>query len=131
MAIPTALTQNIIKLKQLRLQLSGLEAQVQQALPKELASLHLRYGFSEQSDFIKAVRAAVRKPGTRKVAQPAKNAPRKARKARKQRVTITDEIRARVAALVAQAQTNQQIAKQLNLSIPTVIKIKKAPKSSA
>lgn len=111
------------QLKQLeatRAKLASLEQSIAAELGKELASLPAKYGFDSAAAFVKAVKAATG-GGSRKVGRPVGPG-----KKRRKRAVITDETRARVKKMVEGGKTGAEIAKALDISLPSVQNIKKA-----
>jgi DNA-binding NarL/FixJ family response regulator len=110
--------------------------EMEQALSAErvasLARLPSDFGYTSLDSFIKALKAAQRSGGGRRVkAKPAKSAkPAKAVKAAKgskrRRAKVTDETRAQLKAMVEAGKTGKEIAKALSVSVPTVHNIKKS-----
>jgi DNA-binding NarL/FixJ family response regulator len=124
-------TDKLKELESARAKLAQLEQSIADELTKELAALPAKYGFASAEEFASAVRAAaggrVRRGRRGRPAGPAKAKPAKAgRKGRKKRAVITDETRAQLKKLVNDGKTGEQIAKALNISLPTVQNIKKA-----
>ena len=116
------------KLKQLeaaKAKLASLERSIAEELNRELASLPAKYGFESADDFARAVKAAG--GGRRGRGRAAKTAaPATGKKRRKGRAVITDETRAQVKKMVDAGKTGGEIAKALNISLPSVQNIKKA-----
>lgn len=107
--------------------------EMEQALSAErvaaLARLPADFGYTSLDGFIKALKAAQRSGGGRRVkAKPAAKAPKvKAPKpGKRRRAKITDETRAQLKAMVEAGKTGSEIAKALSISVPTVHNIKKA-----
>lgn len=112
------------KLKELeaaRAKIAALEQSVMQERNAELAALPARYGFADAKAFIRAVRAAARGGRGRRAAHGATP-----RGARRKRAVVTDATRAEVKKLVEAGKTGGEIAKALDISLPTVQNIKKA-----
>lgn len=103
-----------------RAKVAALEQQVAKQLSHELAKLPASYGFNNVEDFVSAVRAAAGKRGPR--AQSAATGTT----SRKPRAKITDKTRAAVKKLVAAGKSGAEIAKQLDISLPSVQNIKKS-----
>ena len=83
----------------------------------ELSKLPAKYGFSNTEEFVAAVRQATKaSPKSRKAVK----------RKRKSRAKITDATRQKVKSLVAAKKTSAAIARQLDISIPSVQNIKKA-----
>ena len=83
----------------------------------ELSKLPARYGFSDAEEFVSAVRQASRT---------SPKAGKAGKRKRKPRAKITDATRQKVKSLVAAKKTSAAIAKELNISVPSVQNIKKA-----
>lgn len=107
------------KLAALKKQVAALESQLSRNNSK-LLKLPGKFGFKSMDAFIDALRAAT---GSR----PASSSAGKATKStgRKPRAKITDETKAKVKAMVGQEKTGAEIAKALNISLPSVQNIKK------
>lgn len=126
-------TDKLKELEAARAKLASLEQSIAGELNKELAGLPARYGFASAADFIDAVVAATgggrgrrgRKPGRPAAAGAGGGRGGPGRKRRK-RAVITDETRAQVKKLVAEGKTGAEIAKVLDISLPSVQNIKKA-----
>jgi DNA invertase Pin-like site-specific DNA recombinase len=109
--------------------LEAVRARLQAKLDRELAALPAKYGFETAEAFVKAVSAA---SASGSVGGRARGRPRGAAKAaaparkRRKRAKITDEMRAQVKALVEAGKTGGLIAKELDISLPSVQNIKKA-----
>ena len=86
---------------------------------RKLLSLPAKFGFKSMDDFIAALQAASGKSGKVAVAAPANT------KARKTRAIITAETKADVKKLAGAGKTGAEIAKALNISLPSVQNIKK------
>jgi DNA-binding NarL/FixJ family response regulator len=127
-------TDKLKELEATRAKLASLEQSIQSELHKELAQLPAKYGFGSAEDFITAFRAATgakggrgrrgRPPGSGKKA--ASGAGSTGGGKRRSRAVITDETRAQVKKLVEGGKTGAEIAKALNISLPSVQNIKKA-----
>lgn len=127
-------TNKIKELEAARAKLANLEQSIADELSKELAGLPAKYGFDSADAFLDAVRAAAggsrkrrgRPPG-RPAAAPASTGKRGGPgKKRRPRSVITDETRAQVKKLVAEGKTGAEIAKAVDISLPSVQNIKKA-----
>jgi len=104
-------------LKQIKSYKSRLAA-LENKLYGELAKLPAKYGFSSADEFVEAVKkASGASPKSARVSGSRK---------RKPRAVITDATRQKVKSLVAAKKTSAAIAKELNISIPSVQNIKKA-----
>lgn len=113
-------TDKLKELETARAKLAELESTLAADLRAELASLPKKYGFDSVDAFAKAVRAASGKK------RGAGGRGRKTASGRKPRATITDETRAEVKKLVNAGKTGAEIAKALEISLPSVQNIKKA-----
>jgi DNA-binding NarL/FixJ family response regulator len=127
-------TDKLKELEAARAKLASLEQAIAGELNKELASLPAKYGFQSTADFLKAVTAAAGggggngrrgRPG-RKAGAATSAGPGAPGKKRRKRSVITDETRAQVKKLVNEGKTGGQIAKALDISLPSVQNIKKA-----
>ncbi len=112
-------SEQIKQLEATRAKLVSLEQSIAAELGKELAALPTKYGFDSAAAFIKAFKAA--SGGTRKVGRPGGPG-----KKRRKRAVITDETRASVKKMVEAGKTGNEIAKALDISLPSVQNIKKA-----
>ena len=115
-------TDKIKELEATRAKLAELESSVAVELHKELAALPTGYGFDSVAAFLKAVKAAAGKRGSRKARSATASAPAGKRK----RAKITDETRAEVKKLLEEGKTGAEIAKAVGISLPSVQNIKKA-----
>lgn len=106
------------KLEEARAKVSALEANLASERSKELAALPARYGFDSVAGFVAAVRDAA--GGGRGAGRPAKSGNGKRRRA-----VITSETKAQVKTLVEGGKTGAEIAKTLQISLPSVQNIKK------
>lgn len=111
-------TDKIKKLHQYQRQMAKLEKELARYSHKLLA-LPAKHGFKSMDDFIDALRAAT--GGSGKAAKSAA----KSSSGRKPRAKITPEMKQKVKALVGDGKTGGQIAKALNISLPSVQNIKK------
>lgn len=112
-------TNKIKQLEATKAKLAKLEKSVAAELHRELAGLHLAYGFQTVESFVKGVRAAAVGGRRGRAAKPA------ARK-RRRRAVITDATRAAVKKLTEAGKTGGQIAREVRISLPSVQNIKKA-----
>jgi hypothetical protein len=113
-------TDKIQKLLQYQKQMAKLEKELSRYNSKLLA-LPAKHGFKSMDAFIDALRAA-QGSGKSRAASAAKVG---AAAGRKPRAKITAETKAKVKALVGEGKTGGQIAKALNISLPSVQNIKK------
>jgi len=121
-------TDKLKELEATRAKLASLEQSMQDELRKELAELPAKYGFGSSEAFLSAVRAAAggSKPRRGRPPKSATPAVVAGKQPRKQRVEITKETRAEVKKLVQEGKTGAEIAKAVNLSLPSIQNIKKA-----
>jgi hypothetical protein len=115
-------TKQIKELELTKAKIEALEKSIAKRLKKELASLHKKYGFSSQVEFIQALKVS----GGSASSRGAKAAKAPGGKKRHKRSVITDETRASVKKLVEGGKTGAQIAKDIGISLPSVQNIKKA-----
>jgi hypothetical protein len=122
------LTEKIQELEAAKAKVQDLEQKILAERPRELAGLPERYGFSSLNEFIKAVKAAIssvggrKKPGRKAKGTKAEPA---AKKGKRGRARITDEVRAKVKELVEAGNSGASIAAKLGISLPSVQNIKK------
>ncbi len=107
------------KLAALKKQIATLESQLSRNNSK-LLKLPGKFGFKSMDAFIGALQAAA---GGRQTALPAAKTNKPT--GRKPRAKITPETKAKVKAMVGQDKTGAEIAKALNISLPSVQNIKK------
>lgn len=105
------------KLADLKKEVAALEAQLSRGNRKLLA-LPAKHGFKSMDAFIDALRAAAGNAGAQSVAS-------KGNSTRKPRAKITSETKAKVKELVKAGKPGSEIAKALNISLPSVQNIKK------
>jgi hypothetical protein len=111
-------TSKIKLLNDTKAKVAKLERVIATQLARELASLPRKYGFVDVQDFITAVRHGAGKAmvsAGKKVAG----------QGRKPRVVITAGTKARVKSLVAAGKTGAEIARVVDISLPSVQNIKK------
>jgi hypothetical protein len=124
--------------------LADLRTYIADNLKGELASLPTVYGFASVRDFIRALKSAAagaapkaakkrrgRPPGSGKKASASPKEARKGKNAKmapkgRTRAKVDESTRKWVKVLVDEGKTGAQIAKSLNISIPTVQNIKKS-----
>ena len=116
-------TDKLKELEAARAKLASLEQSLEAQLNKELAGLPAKYGFESVEAFVNAVRGANgggrgRGRSTGKPGGPGKK--------RRRRAVITDETRATLKKMVEAGKTGGEIAKALQISLPSVQNIKKA-----
>lgn len=121
-------TDKMKELEAARARLADLEKSLASELNKELAGLPAKFGFDNVEAFVTAVRAAGgvrrgRPPGSGKKSGVATET---GKKKRRPRAVITDETRAELKQLVEAGKTGAEIAKALDISVPSVHNIKKA-----
>jgi hypothetical protein len=104
------------KLREYQREMAKLEKELAKFNAK-LASLPGKYGFKSMNAFIDALRAS--QSGKAKVAGAAPTG-------RKPRAVITAETKQKVKAMVNDGKTGAQIAKALDISLPSVQNIKKS-----
>lgn len=109
-------TNKLEKLREYQREMAKLEKELA-TFNAKLASLPAKYGFKSMDAFIDALRAV--KSGKAKPATAATPS------GRKPRAVITAETKQKVKALVNDGKTGSQIAKSLNISLPSVQNIKK------
>jgi DNA-binding NarL/FixJ family response regulator len=117
-------TQQIKELEVTKAKMAALEKVIAKRLKRELATLHIKYGFASIEEFVSALRGASG-GGSRKGRR---GRPVKAtdKVKRRKRAVITEETRTNVKKLVETGKTGSQIAKSLGISLPSVQNIKKA-----
>lgn len=109
-------TDKLQKLRQYQREMAKIEKELS-TFNAKLTALPGKYGFKSMDAFIDALRAAAK--GRTAAAGSARPS------IRKPRVEITSEMKAKVKALVNDGKTGAQIAKTVNISIPSVQNIKK------
>jgi hypothetical protein len=115
------ITKKIQELAATRAKLAGLEKAIAVQLKRELSALPAKFGFDNVGDFVKAVEAAGGKLAGSKSAKASSGG-----KKRRKRSVITDATRAQVKKLVEAGKTGGEIAKAVDISLPSVHNIKKA-----
>lgn len=111
-------TDKIKKLEEYQRQAAKLEKELA-GFNRRLLALPGKFGFKSMDTFVAALQAAGKTGGAAKKSAPAKASGRKAR------VAITPEIKQKVKAMVGAEKTGAEIAKALNISVPSVQNIKK------
>ncbi len=119
---PLMVTKQIKELEITKAKIQALENTIAKRLSKELSALHLKYGFENQAEFIRALKDS----GEARSGRKASKAPKASGAKRRKRSVITEETRANVKKLVDGGKTGAQIAKALGISLPSVQNIKKA-----
>jgi hypothetical protein len=116
-------TQKLKLLNSTRAKVAKLERIVAVELSRELAALPRKYGFASVQHFITALRNSV----DRKMVSAGNKLPgnHNGHDGRKPRASITVDTKAKVKRLVATGKTGIEIAKALNVSVPSVYNIKK------
>ncbi|MBA3850177.1 MAG: hypothetical protein C0502_09320 [Opitutus sp.] len=109
-------TEKIQKLREYQRQMAKIEKELARYNAK-LAALPAKHGFKSMDAFIDALRASG--SGKGKTVRSAESS------SRKPRVKITTETKQKVKAMVSDGKTGGQIAKALNISVPSVQNIKK------
>lgn len=117
-------TKQIKELEVTKAKMAALEKAIAKRLSKELASLPAKFGFASLDEFIGAVREA--SGGSSRKGRRGRPVKAVDKVKRRKRAVITDETRANVKKLVDAGKTGSQIAKSLNISLPSVQNIKKA-----
>jgi DNA invertase Pin-like site-specific DNA recombinase len=105
------------KLEKFRTQLAKLEKEMGQINAK-LCALPAKFGFKTMDAFITALRSAAGSAAS------AKGSSSVAASGRKRRAKVTPEIKQKVKSLVNGGKTGSEIAKALDISLPTVQNIK-------
>src|SRR5579871_2951145 len=100
------LTTKIRELADAKAQVAALENEIVRELPKELAALPKIYGFADARSFMAAVAGVGKAVPT-------------AKKQRRRRSKITDEMRAELKKLVEAGKTGAEIARALKISLPS------------
>ena len=111
-------TNKLQKLREYQRQMAKLEKELARYNHKLLA-LPAKHGFKSMAAFIDALRAASGAGGKAPKAAAVKSS------GRKPRAKITPEMKQKVKAMVGDGKTGGQIAKALNISLPSVQNIKK------
>lgn len=109
-------TDRLKKLREYQRQMAKIENELAR-FNAQLASLPGKYGFKSMDSFIDALRGAKSTGG-------AKSSGGKS-SGRKPRAKITPEMKQKLKSLVGAGKTGGEIAKQLNISLPSVQNIKK------
>ncbi len=117
-------TKQIKELEVTKAKMAALEKAIAKRLNKELASLPSKYGFGSLEEFIGAVKEA--SGGSSRKGRRGRPVKAVDKVKRRKRAVITDETRANVKKLVEAGKTGSQIAKSMNISLPSVQNIKKA-----
>lgn len=110
-------TDKLKKLQEYQRQMAKLEKEVA-GFNRQLLALPGKHGFKSMEAFIAALKAAAKLPGAAKAVSAVKSG-------RKPRAVITAETKQKVKAMVAADKTGAEIAKALNISVPSVQNIKK------
>jgi len=118
------ITKQIKELEVTKAKMAALEKAIAKRLNKELASLPSKYGFGSLEEFIGAVKEA--SGGSSRKGRRGRPVKAVDKVKRRKRAVITDETRANVKKLVEAGKTGSQIAKSMNISLPSVQNIKKA-----
>jgi transposase len=116
-------TKQIKELEATKAKIANLEKSIAKGLQRELASLHLKYGFASLGEFVKALKSVSGSGAKGRKGRPARAA---AKPKRRRRAVITEDTRLEVKKLVEGGKTGSQIAKALGISLPSVQNIKKA-----
>ena len=123
--LSTMVTKQIKELEVTKAKIAVLEKAIARRLTKELATLHVKYGFGSLAEFIKALKDASGS-GSRRKGRRGRPSKATDKVKRRKRSVITDETRTSVKKLVEGGKTGSQIAKALGISLPSVQNIKKA-----
>lgn len=110
-------TDKLKKLEEYQRQMAKLEKELA-GFNRKLLALPGKFGFKSMDAFVDALRSAAKTGG----AKAAKSAPASGRKPR---AKITAETKQKVKAMVQGEKTGAEIAKALNISLPSVQNIKK------
>lgn len=110
-------TDKLRKLQKYQKQMQQLEKELA-AYNQSLLALPAKHGFKTMESFIDALRVA-----SKSGAKPAKKAAKSSQ--RKPRAVITAEMKQKVKTMVGAEKTGAEIAKALNISLPSVQNIKK------
>lgn len=94
---------------------TALRRAIEKERVKELASLHIKYGYESVKALIKAIRAAAGSGRGR----------RGSKSGRRKRTLITPEMRQKIKAAIKSGKTGAQVAGQFGISLPSVHNIKK------
>ncbi len=119
-------TKQIKELEETKAKILTLEKSIAKGLHKELASLHIKYGFDSINEFTRALKAAAGSGSSAKGRRGKAAKAGGAKPKRRRRAVITDETRASVKKLVESGKTGSQVSKALGISLPSVQNIKKA-----
>lgn len=119
---------NKIKVLQAKQQkIARQQAAIEAKFNAQLAALPGQFGFKSADEFIAAVKVATGGDGVAvKSAGKAKRGRPAGAKSRRKRTKITEEIRTQVGDLVKAGKTNEEVAKAVGISAPSVQNIKKA-----
>lgn len=112
-------TDKIKKLQEYQREMAKLEKELA-GFNRKLLALPGKFGFKTMAAFIDALSAAAGAGGGKAAA-----AAKSTSSGRKPRAVITPETKQKVKAMVADDKTGAQIAKALNISLPSVQNIKK------
>lgn len=119
---------NLTKIKALKAEqqkIARQQAALEAKFNAQLAALPDQFGFDSADEFIAAVKAATGGGSPTKAAGKAKRGRPAGVKKRRKRTTITEEIRSQVGDLVKAGKTNEEVAKEVGISPPSVQNIKK------
>lgn len=120
---------NLTKIKALKAEQQKIERQkaaLEAKFNAQLAALPDQFGFDSADEFIAAVKAATGGGAPVKAAGKAKRGRPAGAKSRRKRTKITEEIRVQVGDLVKAGKTNEEVAKAVGISAPSVQNIKNA-----
>lgn len=110
-------TDKLKKLEQYQREMAKLEKELA-GFNRKLLTLPAKFGFKSMDAFISALQGAAKSGGTKAPVKVASSG-------RKPRAVITPETKQKVKALVNADKTGAEIAKALNISLPSVQNIKK------
>ena len=124
-------TDQLARIAKAKAEIAQAEAKLAADRVSALARLPADYGYDSLNDFIKALKDAASKAGTRgrkakgaKAAKVAK-APKAAKSGKRTRTKITPELKQQVVAAVQAGQSGAEIAAAFGISLPSVQNIKK------
>ncbi len=120
------ITAKVKELEALKQKAAALEEQVATERARELAALPKEYGFDNVEDFLDAVLQANGGRRGRRRGRPPTTAKSGRKSGRRPRTTITDQMRQQVKKLVEAGKTGAEIAKAVDISLPSVQNIKKS-----
>lgn len=113
-------TDKLKKLQKYQREMAKIEKEIA-GFDRKLLALPGKFGFKTVDALVDALRAAAKTGG----GKASSAAPKATASGRKPRAVITPETKQKVKAMVADDKTGAQIAKALNISLPSVQNIKK------